>query len=70
LVSTWNAVCSELVLLGRRRLWATLALLTIAFVVPATWLILSTAEPIGQLGADGISLESIAGAGGATQAVV
>jgi hypothetical protein len=47
-----------------------LTLLTAAFVVPATWLILSTAEPASRLGADGISLESIAGAGGATQAVI
>jgi ABC-type transport system involved in multi-copper enzyme maturation permease subunit len=64
------AIRSELVLLNRRRLWFVLSALTLAFVVPATWLIISTAEPARTQGADGISLEAITGAGGATAAVV
>jgi hypothetical protein len=64
------AIRSELVLLNRRRLWFVLSALTFAFVVPATWLIISTAEPARTQGADGISLEAITGAGGATAAVV
>jgi ABC-type transport system involved in multi-copper enzyme maturation permease subunit len=64
------AIRSELVLLNRRRLWWVLSALTVLFVVPATWLIISTAEPASRQGQDGISLEAITGAGGATQAVV
>jgi hypothetical protein len=64
------AIRSELVLLNRARMWAALTALTLAFVVPATWLIISTAEPARTQGSDGIPLEALAGAGGATAAVV
>lgn len=64
------AIRSELILLNRRRMWVALVALTIAFVVPATWLIIDTAVPAGSQGEDGISLEAITGAGGATAAVV
>lgn len=64
------AIRSELILLNRRRMWGALAALTVAFVVPATWLIIRTAGPASTQGEDGISLEALAGAGGATTAVV
>ena len=64
------AIRAELVLLNRARMWAVLSALTLAFVVPATWLIISTAEPARTQGSDGIPLEALRGAGGATAAVV
>ena len=65
-----NAIRSEWVLLNRRRLWVVLATVTTAFTVLATWLLLETAEPASRQGNDGITLEAIRGAGGATAAVV
>jgi hypothetical protein len=65
-----NAIRSEWVLLNRRRLWAVLGAITIAFTVIATWLLLETAEPARFQGNDGVTLEAIRGAGGATAAVV
>ena len=64
------AIRSEFVLLNRFRLWAVLGALTVAFTVAATWLLLATAEPARLQGSDGVSLEAIRGAGGATTAVV
>ena len=65
-----NAIRSEWVLLNRRRLWVVLGVITAAFTVLATWLLLETAEPASLQGSDGITLEAIRGAGGATAAVV
>ena len=65
-----NAIRSEWVLLNRRRLWVVLGVITTAFTVLATWLLLETAEPASLQGNDGITLEAIRGAGGATAAVV
>jgi ABC-type transport system involved in multi-copper enzyme maturation permease subunit len=64
------AIRSEWILLNRTRLWAVLGAITVAFTVMATWLLIETAEPARIQGADGISLEAIQGAGGATTAVV
>ena len=64
------AIRSEFVLLNRFRMWAILGALTVAFTVAATWLLLATAEPARLQGNDGVSLETIRGAGGATTAVV
>jgi hypothetical protein len=57
-------------LLNRFRLWAVMGVLTVVFTVAATWLLLETAEPAGVQGNDGVSLEAIRGAGGATTAAV
>ena len=65
-----NAIRSEWVLLNRRRLWVVLGMITTAFTVIATWLLLATAEPARSQGNDGITLEALRGAGGATAAVV
>ena len=65
-----NAIRSEWVLLNRRRLWVVLGVITTAFTVTATWLLLATAEPARLQGNDGITLEALRGAGGATAAVV
>jgi hypothetical protein len=65
-----NAIRSEWVLLNRRRLWLVLGSITTAFTVIATWLLLATAEPARLQGNDGITLEALRGAGGATTAVV
>jgi ABC-type transport system involved in multi-copper enzyme maturation permease subunit len=64
------AIRSEWILLNRARLWAVIGAVTVAFTVLATWLLIETAEPARTQGADGISLEAIRGAGGATTAVV
>jgi hypothetical protein len=64
------AIRSEWVLLNRTRLWATIGTITVLFTVLATWLVIETAEPAARQGNDGISLEAIRGAGGATTAVV
>jgi hypothetical protein len=64
------AIRSEWVLLNRTRLWATIGAVTVLFTVLATWLMIATAEPATRQGDDGISLEAITGAGGATRAVV
>jgi hypothetical protein len=64
------AIRSEWVLLNRTRLWATIGTITVLFTVLATWLVVETAEPAARQGNDGISLEAIRGAGGATTAVV
>jgi len=56
-----NAIRSEWVLLNRRRLWVVLAVVTTAFTVLATWLLLETAEPASLQGNDGITLEAIRG---------
>ncbi len=62
---------SEWILLNRRRLWAGMGITTVVFSVVATWLLLEAAEPIGR-GGDGprVSLEALAGSGGATAAII
>jgi hypothetical protein len=65
-----NAIRSEWVLLNRFRLWAVLGAITVAFTAIATWLLIATAEPARLQGNDGVTLEAIRGAGGATAAVV
>src|SRR5215510_14232168 len=64
------AIRSEFMLLNRTRLWVVLGAITAAFTVIATWLLIETAEPARFQGNDGITLEAISGAGGATAAVV
>jgi len=65
-----NAIRSEWVLLNRFRLWTVLGAITVAFTAIATWLLIATAEPARLQRNDGITLEAIRGAGGATTAVV
>jgi hypothetical protein len=64
------AICSEWILLNRARLWGVIGAVTVLFTVLATWLLIETAEPASTQGNDGITLEAIRGAGGATTAVV
>ena len=64
------AIRSEWVLLNRARLWGVIGAITAVFTVLATWLLIETAEPASRQGNDGITLEAIVGAGGATTAVV
>jgi ABC-type transport system involved in multi-copper enzyme maturation permease subunit len=69
-VSILNAFRSEWILLNRKRLWLVLGAITTLYTVVATALVLSTAEPRRQQSPDGLSLEALAGAGGATTAVI
>jgi ABC-type transport system involved in multi-copper enzyme maturation permease subunit len=69
-VSILNALRSEWILLNRRRLWLVLGVITTVYTVAATALVISTAEPLRQQSEDGLSLEALAGAGGATTAVI
>jgi ABC-type transport system involved in multi-copper enzyme maturation permease subunit len=69
-VSILNTFRSEWILLNRRRLWLLLGAITTAYTVAATALALSTAEPARQQSEDGLALEALAGAGGATMAVI
>jgi hypothetical protein len=65
-----NSFRAEWLLLNRRRLWVTLSAATLAFIVAATALVISTAKPALGPNSDGLSLQTIAGPGGATAAVV
>jgi ABC-type transport system involved in multi-copper enzyme maturation permease subunit len=69
-VSILNAFRSEWVLLNRTRLWLVLGAITTLYTVAATALTLSTAEPRLRQSEDGLTLEALAGAGGATLAVI
>jgi ABC-type transport system involved in multi-copper enzyme maturation permease subunit len=69
-VSTLNAFRSEWLLLNRKRLWLVLGAITTLYTVVATALSLSTAEPRRQQSEDGLALETLIGAGGATTAVI
>jgi ABC-type transport system involved in multi-copper enzyme maturation permease subunit len=69
-VSILNAFRSEWILLNRKRLWLVLGAITTLYTVAATALAIATAEPRRQQSPDGLSLEALAGAGGATTAVI
>jgi ABC-type transport system involved in multi-copper enzyme maturation permease subunit len=69
-MSIVNAFRSEWILLNRRRLWLVLGAITTAYTVVATALSISTAEPRLQQSEDGLALEALVGAGGATMAVI
>jgi hypothetical protein len=69
-VSLLNAFRSEWILLNRKRLWLVLAAITTVYTVVATALTISTAEPARQQSEDGLALEALVGAGGATMAVI
>jgi ABC-type Na+ efflux pump permease subunit len=69
-VSILNAFRSEWILLNRKRLWLVLGAITTLYTVAATTLAIATAEPRRRQSEDGLSLEALAGAGGATAAVV
>jgi ABC-type Na+ efflux pump permease subunit len=69
-VSTLNAFRSEWILLNRKRLWLVLGAITTLYTVAATALAIATAEPQRQQSEDGLTLEALAGAGGATTAVI
>lgn len=61
---------SEWIVLNRRRMWAVTGLTTVAFTVAATWLAILTAKPFLQADSEGLVLEALLGAGGATAAVI
>jgi ABC-2 type transport system permease protein len=69
-VSILNAFRSEWILLNRKRLWLVLGAITTVYTIVATTLVISTAEPLLQQSEDGLSLEALVGAGGATMAVI
>jgi ABC-type transport system involved in multi-copper enzyme maturation permease subunit len=69
-VSLLNAFRSEWLLLNRTRLWLVLGAITTLYTVVATTLVVTTAEPRAQQSEDGLALEALAGAGGATLAVI
>jgi ABC-type transport system involved in multi-copper enzyme maturation permease subunit len=69
-VSLLNAFRSEWILLNRKRLWLVLGAITTVYTVVATALTISTAEPLRQQSEDGLALEALVGAGGATLAVI
>lgn len=69
-MSVLNSFRSEWILLNRRKLWLVLGLTTLVYTALATTLVISTAEPARRQTEDGLSLESLVGAGGATMAVV
>jgi hypothetical protein len=69
-VSTLTAFRSEWILLNRKRLWLVLGAITTLYTVVATALAISTAEPQRQQTEDGLAREALAGAGGATTAVI
>jgi hypothetical protein len=69
-MSIVNAFRSEWVLLNRKRLWLVLGAITALYTVAATTLVLSTADPRAQQSEDGLAVEALAGAGGATLAVI
>jgi ABC-type transport system involved in multi-copper enzyme maturation permease subunit len=65
-----NSFRSEWILLNRRRMWAAMGLTTVVFTIVATVLTLSTAESFVGGNSVGLALESLAGSGGATAAVI
>jgi ABC-type transport system involved in multi-copper enzyme maturation permease subunit len=69
-MSILNAFRSEWILLNRKRLWLILGLITTVYTAVATTLVISTAEPSLQQSEDGLALEALLGAGGATLAVI
>jgi ABC-type transport system involved in multi-copper enzyme maturation permease subunit len=69
-VSLLNAFRSEWILLNSKRLWLVLGAITTVYTVVATALTISTAEPLRQQSEDGLALEALVGAGGATLAVI
>jgi ABC-type transport system involved in multi-copper enzyme maturation permease subunit len=69
-MSIVNAFRSEWILLNRKRLRLVLGAITTLYTVAATTLVLSTAEPRAQQSEDGLAVEALAGAGGATLAVI
>lgn len=60
---------SQWLLLNRARMWAVAGALTLVFTVAATLLGVSSAEPAPN-GGGGLSLEALAGPGGATAGVI
>jgi ABC-type transport system involved in multi-copper enzyme maturation permease subunit len=69
-VSILTAFRSEWILLNRKRLWLVLGAITTVYTIVATALTISTAEPLRQQSEDGLALEALVGAGGATMAVM
>ncbi|MGH9231371.1 MAG: ABC transporter permease [Acidimicrobiales bacterium] len=69
-MSILNAFRSEWILLNRKKLWLVLGLITTLYTVVATTLVITTAEPLRQQSEDGLALEALVGAGGATTAVI
>ena len=69
-MSILNAFRSEWILLNRKKLWLVLGAITTAYTVVATTLVITTAEPLRQQSEDGLALEALVGAGGATMAVI
>jgi hypothetical protein len=69
-VSILNAFRSEWILLNRKQLWLVLGAITTLYTVVATALAIATAEPRRQQSEDGLALEALVGAGGATTAVI
>jgi ABC-type transport system involved in multi-copper enzyme maturation permease subunit len=69
-VNIVNAFRSEWILLNRKRLWLILGLITTVYTAVATTLVINTAEPLLQQSEDGLALEALVGAGGATMAVI
>lgn len=66
-----NSFRSEWILMNRPRLWVGLGLTTVVFAIVATWLLLESAQPAGRGGdGPGVSLEALAGSGGATAAII
>jgi hypothetical protein len=64
-----RAFRSEWILLNRKKLWLILGAITAVYTVVATALVISSAEPLLQQSEDGLALETLDGAGGATRAV-
>jgi ABC-type transport system involved in multi-copper enzyme maturation permease subunit len=69
-VNIVNAFRSEWILLNRKRLWLILGVITTIYTAVATTLVINTAEPLLQQSEDGLALEALVGAGGATMAVI
>jgi ABC-type Na+ efflux pump permease subunit len=65
-----NSFRSEWILLNRKKLWLVLGLTTAVYTIVATALVISTAKPLLQQQDEGLSLEALVGAGGATMAVI
>ena len=65
-----RAFRSEWILLNRTKLWLILGVITAVFTAVATALVLATAEPLLEQSDDGLALETLVGAGGATMAVI
>lgn len=65
-----NSYRSEWILLNRRRMWMVMGIVTAAFTAVATMVTMSTAQDVVGGESVGLALQTLAGAGGATAAVV